>query len=208
MPEPEPGGGPPLKAAAVILAAGASTRLGNPKQLVQIDGESLLLRTARLALEAGCAPVIVVLGFEADRMSAELAGLPVEAVVNQKWDSGMGSSLACGVVAALRARPKMDALVLLVCDQPRLTAAHLLRLLALHAAGSSAITASAYAGRAGVPAVFGTGLFSALKSIEGDQGARDLIFRHGARTVDWPDGAYDIDLPGDLEPPSGGSQRR
>lgn len=203
MPESAPGVGPQtrsaLKAAAVVLAAGASRRLGQPKQLVPIEGESLLRRTARLALEAGCAPVVVVLGFEAERMAEELAGLPAEMVVNAQWLSGMGSSLACGVAAALRARPEMDALLLLVCDQPRLTANHLRRLLARHAAGSAPVTASAYAGRAGVPAIFAPALFSDLESIEGDQGARGLISRHGAQTVDWPDGACDIDLPDDLE---------
>lgn len=202
MPEREPAARPALKTAAVVLAAGASRRLGHPKQLVVIEGESLLRRGARLALEAGCSPVVVVVGFEADRMAPELTGLPVDAVVNPNWSSGMGSSLACGVAAALRARPEMDALLLLVCDQPRLTAEHLRRLLDHHAGGSAAITASAYAGRAGVPAVFAAGLLPHLQTIEGDLGARNLILRVGAQTVDWPDGAADIDLPGDLEPKS------
>jgi molybdenum cofactor cytidylyltransferase len=191
------------KAAAVVLAAGASRRLGQPKQLVPIEGESLVRRTARLALEAGCAPVVVVLGFEAERMAAELAGLAVEVVVNGNWSFGMGSSLACGVAAARRARPELDALLLLVCDQPRLSANHLRELFAGHASGSAAITASAYAGRAGVPAVFAPSLFSELEQIEADRGARELILRHSALTVDWPDGAYDIDLPEDLPPDSG-----
>jgi molybdenum cofactor cytidylyltransferase len=201
MPEPGPRSGAALKAAAVVLAAGASRRLGQPKQLIPLQGESLLRRTARLALQAGCAPVVVVLGFDHARMAGELAGLDVATVVNGNYSSGMGSSLACGVASARWARPEMDALLVLVCDQPCLTAEHLWRLLAVHASsGSVAITASAYSGHAGVPAVFSASLFEELERIEGDQGARDLIGRRGARVVDWPDGAWDIDLPEDLRP--------
>jgi molybdenum cofactor cytidylyltransferase len=189
------------KVAAVVLAAGASRRLGQPKQLVVADGESLLRRTARLALEAGCAPVVAVLGFEAERMRAELAGVPAGIAINANWSCGMGSSLACGLRAIASARPETDALLILVCDQPRLTATHLHTLLARHAAGAAAITASRYAGRAGVPAVFAASLFSELEQMEGDRGARDLILRYGAQTVDWPDGAHDIDLPQDLQHP-------
>jgi molybdenum cofactor cytidylyltransferase len=202
MPETGPASRSAPKAAAVLLAAGASRRLGQPKQLLLIDGESLIRRTARLAVETGCAPVVVVLGFEAERMAAELDGLAVEAVVNASWSSGMGSSLACGVAAARRARPETDALLLLVCDQPRLSVNHLRHLLGRHAAGTAAIAASAYAGRAGVPAVFARSLFPELEQIEGDRGARDVILSRHAQTVDWPDGAYDIDLPKDLPPNS------
>lgn len=194
MPDPEVG----PKVGAVVVAAGASHRLGQPKQLIPVEGEGLLHRTARLALEAGCVPVVIVLGFEAERMAADLGGLAVEAVVNASWSFGMGSSLARGVAAARRARPEMDALLLLVCDQPRLTANHLRHLVDRHTAGTVGITASAYAGRVGVPAVFARSLFPELERIEGDCGARALIFSHGAQAVEWPDGAYDIDLPEDL----------
>jgi molybdenum cofactor cytidylyltransferase len=198
MPDCESGPGAAPRVAAVVLAAGASRRLGQPKQLISIHGESLLHRTARLALEAGCSPVVIVLGHEAERLAVELSGLGVEPVVNASWSAGMGSSLACGVAAARRSRPEMDALLLLVCDQPRLTANHLRNLLDRQLFGSAVITASAYGGGLGVPAVFAPSLLPELERVEGDRGARDLILRHGADAVDWPDGAYDIDLPEDL----------
>lgn len=198
MPDSDPESASALVVAGVLLAAGASRRLGHPKQLVPIDGESLIRRTARVALDAGCAPLVAVLGFEAERMAAELAGLPVTTVVNASWPSGMGASVACGVAAARRARPEMDGLLLLVCDQPRLSANHLRHLLRHHASGFNSVTASEYGGRAGVPAVFGRGLFPDLEKMDGDRGARDLILRHSAQTVPWPEGAYDIDLPEDL----------
>lgn len=201
MPDTAEGAGSARGIAALILAAGASTRLGQPKQLVWLDGESLLRRTARLAFAAGCAPVFVVLGFEADRMRPELNGLRATAVVNQKWAEGMGSSLRCGMDAIARIEPAVEAVLLLVCDQPRLTAQHLQSLLDCHRAGKSLITASFYADRAGVPAVFAATLFPELLGCSGDRGARDLIRGHSdqVQRVCWPAGELDVDRPQDLE---------
>lgn len=191
LPVQEPG------IAAVILAAGASRRLGEPKQLIQVEGESLLRRSARLALEAGCAPVFVVAGFEAPRMRAEVEGLRVEVVVNPDWQEGMGSSLRCGVSAADGWRPKVDGVLVMVCDQPRLTVEHLQRLVQMHRLGGQQITASRYAGRAGVPAVFAPEMFPELEAVHGDRGARDLTEREPGRvqTIDWAEGVVDVDLP-------------
>jgi len=195
---------PERRCAAVILAAGASTRLGQAKQLIEVEGESLLRRTARLTLEAGCAPVVVVLGYEAERMRAGLEGPGVDVVENANWREGMGSSVRCGVRAAFAegktgARP--DTVLLLVCDQPRLTAGHLRALLAQQATGGMAITASQYAGRNGVPAVFAAELVPELLACAGDQGAREVIRKDPTRVrgVEWPEGAIDIDRPEDLK---------
>ena len=79
--------------AAIILAAGASTRLGQPKQLVAVDGETLLRRTARLAIQAGCLPVVVVLGRDAATLAGEVEGLGASIVINDEWQTGMASSL-------------------------------------------------------------------------------------------------------------------
>lgn len=191
--------------AAVIPAAGASTRLGQPKQLLRIDGhESLLRRTARLAVEAGCAPVLAVLGYEAEKMAPELTRLPVEIVVNANWREGMGASLRAGMEAVLRIDPLPDSVLVLVCDQPRLTADHLRTLLARHHAAfgtvHSAITASVYAGRAGVPAIFSSDWFSELARSSADRGARDLIQAQaaGVQRIPWPEGELDLDRPEDL----------
>ena len=192
---------PDFRCAAVVLAAGASTRLGQPKQLVRIDGESLLHRTARLALEAGCSPVHVVLGFDADSMRAELQGLAADPVVNREWQEGMGASLRSGIEALRRSDPQPHAVLILVCDQPRLPADHLRALLARHqSARRIAITASVYARRTGVPAIFAAKLFSALLASSGDRGARDLIRAHAAEVqgIPWPAGELDLDLPDDL----------
>jgi molybdenum cofactor cytidylyltransferase len=192
---------PDFRCAAVVLAAGASTRLGQPKQLVRLEGESLLHRTARLALEAGCSPVLVVLGFEAETLRAELHGLNVDVVVNHEWQEGMGASLRSGMEALRKRDPQPNAVLVLVCDQPRLAADHLRTLLAHHqSARRIAITASVYARRAGVPAIFAAKLFSALLASSGDRGARNLIRAHAAEVqgIPWPAGELDLDLPEDL----------
>jgi molybdenum cofactor cytidylyltransferase len=183
--------------AAVVLAAGASRRLGKHKQLIEIASESLLRRSARMAVESGCSPVCVVLGFEAERMRGELEGLGVEAVVNAEWVEGMGSSLRSGVEAIRVFVP--EGILVMVCDQPRLTVEHLRTLLAAHeeAGAGVRITASRYGGRAGVPAVFGAALFGELAAVRGDKGAREVIVRNSDRmqTVEWPDGEFDVDEP-------------
>lgn len=186
--------------AALILAAGASTRLGQPKQLLHLDGESLLHRTARLAIESGCAPVFVVLGYAADQMQPDLDGLPATVIVNENWTEGMGSSLRCGMAAVTRNQPPPQAVLLLVCDQPRLTAEHLQTLLHRHKTGDAPITASFYGQRDGVPAVLAATLFPNLLACSGDRGARDLIRSHADRVqrIPWPEGDLDMDRPEDL----------
>lgn len=188
--------------AAIVLAAGASTRLGHPKQLVRIDGESLLRRTTRLAIESGCSPVLVVLGFDAERMRPELAGLDAFPVIHPSWPEGMGSSLRCGMQALGQFVPPPPSVLILVCDQPQLSLQHLTRLLQTHQTGVAPIAASAYAGRTGVPAVFSASLFPSLLALSGDRGARDLIRRQSAPThaIPWPDGEVDWDRPEDLSP--------
>lgn len=186
--------------AAILLAAGASTRLGQPKQLVQLNGESLLRRAARLAIEAGCAPIFVVLGFEAERMQQELNGLDIRPVINANWQTGMASSLRCGIQSLQQENPVPERVLLLLSDQPQLSLEVLQTLMKKSVAENFLITASSYAGRLGVPAVFRKPLYSALQHVEGDKGARPVIgqYRAHASSIEFPDGAIDIDTPDDL----------
>jgi CTP:molybdopterin cytidylyltransferase MocA len=172
--------------AGVILAAGASTRMGAPKQLLALGGEPLVRAIAREALASRCTRVAVVLGAHADAIAPALDGLAVTIVRNEQWQEGMASSVRCAAAWAGEA----DALLLMVCDQPRLTAAHLD---ALIAAGPFA--ASAYAGTLGVPALLPRRMYGALLRSEGDRGARGLLA--GATPVPWPDGELDLDTPTD-----------
>ncbi|MGH9511126.1 MAG: nucleotidyltransferase family protein [Terriglobales bacterium] len=186
--------------AAIILAAGSSTRLGKPKQLIQIEGTSLLKRTAILALDAGCSPVVAVLGADAEQLEPELDGLDVRIARNHGWASGMASSLNCGVKMALSLDAAIAKVLILVCDQPKLDSRILINLLEKHERSGAAITASSYAGTRGVPAIFSKEVFPALGALRGDEGARRIIATYQGRVeyVDFPGGADDIDTVEDL----------
>jgi molybdenum cofactor cytidylyltransferase len=174
--------------AAVVLAAGASTRLGEPKQLVRLAGETLLERAVRTAREAGCSPVVVVLGAEADQIAEECDLSDAVVVVNEEWSEGMASSIRVGVGALQDA----DGVVLMACDQPAVSAAHLRALMKTGEA-----TASAYAGRRGVPAYLPAASFAQLMELRGDVGARELL--RGADAVELANGELDVDTGEDLE---------
>jgi molybdenum cofactor cytidylyltransferase len=187
--------------AAILLAAGASTRLGRPKQLIRLHHESLLRRTARLAVEAACAPIFVVLGFEAEQMRQELHGLNVHALLNPDWPSGMASSLHCGVQALLSQNPVPDRVMLLLCDQPFISSDLLQSLLQKNDENDALITASFYADKLAVPAIFRQPLYPEMQKVKGDQGARQIIQMHrgNATSIPFPDGTIDIDTVEDLK---------
>jgi CTP:molybdopterin cytidylyltransferase MocA len=186
---------------AIVLAAGASRRLGTPKQLLMLGGETLLERTLRVAKEAGAAPAIAVLGAHAEQIAAATTLNDSFVVINAHWSNGIASSIHAGLNALARQAPDATGALLLTCDQVRLTTGHLRALLDAFDAGSSvAIVASSYAGVTGVPAVFPRGAFQRLFALRGDQGARAL-FKDRAQpliTVPLAGGEVDIDLPDDL----------
>ncbi|MDR6673812.1 nucleotidyltransferase family protein [Xanthomonas sp. 1678] len=159
--------------AALILAAGASRRLGHAKQALTRDGEPLLRRAARLALATAPARCVVVLGAQAEALRPALDGLPVEVVRNPDWSSGMGGSLEC-----LRAVVHDDASIshslVLGCDQPALDLPHLHDLLAAAMRAASGCAISAYAGVRGMPAVVAQDCWRGLR-LSGDRGLRALF---------------------------------
>lgn len=176
------------KTAAVILAAGASTRLGEAKQLARLSGETLLERAVRVARDAGCAPVVVVLGAEAERVSSSCGLGDAMVAINEQWREGMASSIRAGVAEIGNAHGA----VVMTCDQPAVTAEHLRAL-----AATGEMAASEYAGRRGVPAYFPAATFAALNGLTGDAGARELL--REARTVELEGGELDIDTPEALD---------
>ncbi|WP_394832595.1 SufS family cysteine desulfurase [Pendulispora rubella] len=184
----------------VILAAGGSSRLGHPKQLVQIgaEGVSLLRRAVQMARASEAASVTVVLGAHEAAMAAELAGLDVRTVHNAAWQRGMGSSIRCGV-HALRGAPVEDGVLFVVCDQLRVTTAHVNRMIAAFREGA-AIVASGYADTAGVPALFAGSFREELAGLEDQQGGKHVLERHAARVrvVPLVGGEVDVDTAEDL----------
>jgi molybdenum cofactor cytidylyltransferase len=183
---------------AVVLAAGASSRMGSPKQTLQFRGESLLRRAALAALGAGCRPVVVVTGANAELSRGELDGLDVREVFNPHWETGMASSVRAGVEALAGA--DADAVVLMLCDQPHVTADVISDLVAAHRATGTLVVASAYGGSFGAPALFGRALFAELARLEGAAGARQVIKRHAseAHFLSFPGGEVDVDTPDDF----------
>jgi molybdenum cofactor cytidylyltransferase len=179
---------------AVILAAGASRRLGRPKQLVQVEGETLLRRAVRAAL-AGCSPVLVVVGARGREVADSLAGMPVQVVDNAEWEEGMAASIRAGVRAL---PPDSPAAVFLVCDQLAVDGSLVGRLLAIHRAHPEAVVACAYDDTRGTPTLFPARCFPQLLLLRGDRGARDLLAAPDVLTVPFPAGTADVDTPGDL----------
>lgn len=182
--------------AAVVLAAGASTRLGTPKQLLELDGRPLVRRAVDAAGAAGCDPVVAVLGAGAPAIEAALRGSGARCVVNTDWAQGMAGSIRCGIAALPE---EADAVVILPCDQPAVSAGLLVRLRAAQRESGKPMAACAYAGTLGPPALFVRACFPALRSLQGDAGARSLLAsaRDDVATIDFPEGALDVDTPED-----------
>ena len=193
---------PPV--AAIILAAGASSRLGQPKQLLLHGGETMIERAIRMAIESGATPVLVVLGAHYELICKAVPfGAPGSAiaVVNEHWEQGISTSIHAGLRALEAAAPQAQGVMILSCDQPRLTADHLRVLLASFSnQAEPTIAASAYAATQGVPAIFPRQVFADLLALSGDRGARALLMQPSCPliSVDFPGGEIDIDLPADI----------
>lgn len=177
---------------AVVLAAGASKRLGEPKQLVMLGTETLLERSVRVAREAGCSPVVVVVGAYYPQVLANNILGDVVTVINDKWEEGMSSSIRLGVRTLGFVAKNAEGVLLMTCDQPAVTVKHL-----LHLTSRVEVKASRYAGKNGVPAFFPAKYFDKLMELKGDVGARQLLAE--ARYEELENGELDVDTLEDLE---------
>ncbi len=199
---------PPEVWGVVVLAAGASSRMGSPKQLLKWNGETLLKRAAQTALAwasetANGGPVCIVLGANWEACQAELTNVPgVKTVVNADWETGMGSSVRAGLRALLDAVPDLAGVLVMLCDQPRVGPESLARLWAVHQAASPAVTAASYNRTFGVPALFGRPAFDSLLALSGAEGAKRVIAQfvksNQASLVEMPEAADDLDTPADV----------
>jgi len=178
---------PPLP--AVILAAGAGTRMGGPKALLPLDGETLLQRAVRIVRAAGCDPILAVVG------GWDPGPLEAHRVSNPEAAEGMASSIRAGVRALPAGAP--GALFLTV-DQPAVNAPLLRRLLALAALAPEHPTACAYGDTVGIPAVLPRRLFPDLLALTGDRGAKGILLREQTAALPFPAGEDDLDTPSDL----------
>jgi molybdenum cofactor cytidylyltransferase len=187
--------------AAIVLAAGASRRLGQPKQLLMHGGETLLERAIRIANKAGANPVLTVLGANSEIIRASMGVTNSIHVINEHWERGISTSIHVGLAALEDSAPNAAGALILACDQPRLTADHLRALIEIFAAQvEPSIIASAYGGVLGIPAVFPRLAFPQLRALRGDKGARALLAEPPCPLIAVPfaGGEVDIDEPGDL----------
>ncbi|HEU4531331.1 MAG TPA: nucleotidyltransferase family protein [Steroidobacteraceae bacterium] len=181
----------------VILAGGASTRLGQPKQLVRLDGRPLLHTMVSRAVALSGHAVTVVLGANAQDLTQLLRHTPASVIVNRQWREGLGSSIRLGVSAL---PPACDAVLLMLADQFAVTADDLRRLASAWKGQDTVIAASLYSGTVGVPAIFPRWCFPDLMGLRGDSGAKTVLHRHADRLVrvQMPNAAMDLDTPEQL----------
>ena len=190
-----------MNIATIILAAGSSSRLGEPKQLLTNNGKTLVRQITETALSLQAGPVIIVLGANRARIQAELVGLPVQLVQNPDWQQGMASSLQAG----LNYLPdtSIESFLVLLTDQPFVTPTLLRELIDTRQKTNRGIVACQYgeADFLGVPALFDSRYRSAFMNLSGDVGARKLIKQHAndCVSVPFPLATVDLDTKQDVE---------
>ncbi|HMV98839.1 MAG TPA: nucleotidyltransferase family protein [Acidobacteriota bacterium] len=184
--------------AVLILAAGASRRLGHPKQLLPIGSQNLLQHTVECALGTGVQTVLVVIGAQAEIIKPTLDACAVQVVENPTWEEGMGASIRCGI-AALSHVGDFDGVIIVPCDQPFLSTQFLSTLITTFYRTRKNIIASHYADTVGIPALFTSSLFPLLLALGGDKGAKKIIQANLDQTILIPfaEGTLDIDTPAD-----------
>ena len=188
--------------AVVLLAAGSSSRLGQAKQLISIDGESLVRRTARMLLSLNPVSLTVVAGCNSPDVEKELLGLEVDVVCNDSWEQGMGGSIACGI---RNIAESVEGVLITVCDQWRVNEADLQQLISHWTTDISRVTVASWLeGKAriyGPPALFPRKYIRELKRLEGKRGAKTIIARHrdSVQFASMENAAFDLDTPEDLQ---------
>jgi molybdenum cofactor cytidylyltransferase len=185
---------------ALVLAAGASRRMGSDNKLLcRIDGQTLIAKAVRAAVDSNCTRVIVVTGRDAERIEAQLGGMRVDLVRNPDYRQGMSGSLRRGLEAVT---DDSDAVLVLLADMPGIGAEHIDRLISAFDSQAPCIVAPARSGRRGHPVLWPRRFFAAMKALQGDVGARELLARHASevRPVEFDTDAIfeDVDTPEQL----------
>ena len=184
---------------AIILAAGGSSRYGQCKQLVKIDGSSLVrLAVSKLSSLFSHDRINVVVGANSQAVAQAISDLPVNIVHNESWQNGLASSLIAGIDAI---EPGCGAVMITLCDQVLVTDIHLRRLVDCWTAEPSGIIASGYADTLGTPAVIPVEFFPQVLALEGDEGAKSILKNNAGqvRTISIPEAEFDLDVPADLK---------
>ncbi len=184
--------------AGIVLAAGGSRRMGEPKQILDWRGQPLVRHTARIALEAGLNPVIVVIGAYAEQVETALEGLPLTLAHNPGWEAGQSGSVQAGLRAI---PPETGAAIFLLVDQPKVTSTLLRALVETHSRTLAPIVAPEIDGRRGNPVLFDRSVFPDFEGLTGDTGGRALFSKHRLTLIPWldPYAGMDVDTPEDYD---------
>jgi molybdenum cofactor cytidylyltransferase len=187
------------KTGIIILAAGNSSRMGEPKQLMMFKNKTFLQHIIGEARNALLDPVICVTGYQSEVISESITGMEVSVVYNEHWSEGMGSGISAGIKHLLLS--DVDSVILTVSDQPHVSSDLFLTMLKMKARSGKKIVASSYAGTLGTPVLFSKEYFNQLKSLNGNQGAKNIVKINlpDVCSVEFEKGNIDIDTKEDYK---------
>jgi molybdenum cofactor cytidylyltransferase len=191
------------KIAILVLGAGRSSRLDQPKQLLEYKGKTLIDNAIDTAIESNLGPVYVVLGSNGQVIAQQLKKNKrrIRIVQNQKWERGVSSSIQAGLKEMLKEEPDLYGIIITLVDQPLIKVTHLINMVKSHFTFGKKIIASGYGGSFGVPAFFHRKMFQFLEKLEGDQGAKSIIskLKLDVHIMPNPDAEVDIDSEEDYD---------
>ncbi|WP_145855635.1 nucleotidyltransferase family protein [Pedobacter suwonensis] len=184
-----------MRTGIIILAAGSSSRLGKPKQLLDYNGKTLLQTVINEALATDCKPVIVVLGAYAQEIADQHRHNGINVVINQSWEEGMGSSIVAGLSTIVKNNSEIESIIIAVADQAFIKKRNFNNLIAKQKETGKKIIASSYNETIGTPVLFKKDYFEALLLLKGAEGAKNILkqYSEDLETVVFERGGIDID---------------
>jgi molybdenum cofactor cytidylyltransferase len=188
-----------MKTGIILLAAGSSSRLGRAKQLIEIQGKTLIQKAIDEANKSQANCLVLVLGANAELIQTGFDNLNTPFIINSDWQQGMSSSMQAGL-RFLMEKEAIDQVLLMLCDQPFVDASLLDQLITAKETSGKGIVAAAYSDTLGVPALFDRRYFEDLVQLTGSEGAKKVIFKHQAEVhaLDFQLGAVDLDTEEDV----------
>lgn len=191
-----------MNTAIIILAAGQAKRMGSPKQLLMIEGKTLIKSITEKALDTECFPITVVLGANKEKIKPELDKMPITIVDNPFWEEGMASSIRMGMAGVYLTRNDIEAVIFCTADMPNVSSELLNNIRKVAEENpESDIVACKYANQIGIPVLFKRKIFNELLDLKGDEGAKKVVKKYLEKTIliDFADGEIDLDTKEDYQ---------
>lgn len=185
-----------MNTAIIILAAGASSRMGAPKQLLLVDGKTLIKRICETAMDTPCHPIVTVLGANRNLIRKETDRMPITVIDNPQWENGMSSSIKMGLAGAYMTEKAIEAAIFLTVDMPYVNAELINKMIEKAESDEKIeIVACKYDSQMGIPVLFKRTLFTDLLELTGDEGAKKVVLKNKDKTafIDFPEGKLDLD---------------